>query len=385
MAAKGAKRAYVVVLDGCKPGEIDSGLMPTVKGLRDAGRWYPRASSLPVMETIPNHTMMMTGVRPDRNGVPANHVWDRTEKLERDLDRPTDMTFPTVLERLKAKGIVTGSVLSKEYLHGIFGGKATHEWTPFPVIPVSGHAPDLATMQAALDMIAARDPQLMFINLGDIDRVGHTDLTGTTARAMRQAALASSDQQVKRLVDQLKANGTWATSMVVVLADHSMDWSIPTRVISLTGALGANAGLAGQVQVAQNGGADLVYWTGSAGGRAAAVGKILSIARQTEGVLAAYDVAATPSLRLGPVAGDVLVYCKSGWRFSDPHQASNPIPGNHGHPATAPIPFFISGGHPAVRKAVLPHQAHTVDVAPTVGAFFGLGAPSGGYDGVNRL
>jgi predicted AlkP superfamily pyrophosphatase or phosphodiesterase len=29
---------------------------------------------MPVMETIPNHVMMMTGVRPDRSGVPAHAV-----------------------------------------------------------------------------------------------------------------------------------------------------------------------------------------------------------------------------------------------------------------------------------------------------------------------
>lgn len=384
MAPQGAKRAYVVVLDGCKPGEIDSGLMPTVKGLRDAGRWFPRAASLPVMETIPNHTMMMTGVRPDRNGVPANAVYDRTEKVVRDLDRPTDMTFPTVLERLKEQGVVTGTVLSKEYLFGIFDGKATHQWKPFPVVPVSGHAPDLATMTAALQMIDQHDPQLMFINLGDIDRVGHSDLSGSNLRLLRRTALATADQQVKALVNRLKAKGTWSSSMVIVLADHSMDWSIPTNVVSLVDKLAADSSLAGKVEVAQNGGADLIYWTGAADGRDAAIGRILEIVRAQDGVLSAYDVARTPSLRLGSNAGDVLAYCRAGWRFSDPNVVSNPIPGNHGHPATAPIPFFIGGGHSAIGKAVLPHFAQTVDVTPTVGAFFGLAAPTGGYDGVNR-
>jgi arylsulfatase A-like enzyme len=64
---------------------------------------------------------------------------------------------------------------------------------------------------------------------------------------------------------------------------------------------------------------------------------------------------------------------------------SNPIPGNHGHPATAPIPFLITGGHPAVRRgATSSAAASTVDVAPTVGAFLGLPAPAGGYDGSAR-
>ncbi len=94
-------------------------------------------------------------------------------------------------------------------------------------------------------------------------------------------------------------------------------------------------------------------------------------------------------MRLGPEAGDVVVFCRAGWRFSDPEPAtSNPIPGNHGHPATTPIPFFLSGGHPRVPTGVTRSQRpRTVDVAPTVGEFFGVPAPryAGGYDGRSRL
>ena len=104
-------------------------------------------------------------------------------------------------------------------------------------------------------------------------------------------------------------------------------------------------------------------------------------------MLAAYDrKASRPWLRLGDRAGDVVVWCEAGWRFSDPQQTSNPIPGNHGHPATYPIPFFLSGGHPAVpRRATSSAHARTQDVAPTVAAFFGLDAPRGGWDGRSRL
>jgi arylsulfatase A-like enzyme len=81
-----------------------------------------------------------------------------------------------------------------------------------------------------------------------------------------------------------------------------------------------------------------------------------------------------------------VAYCKAGWRFSDPAPVSNPIPGNHGHPATEPIPFFIAGGSPLVQAGTTSSSlVQTVDVAPTVGRVFGLAAPSGGYDGRSRL
>ena len=74
------------------------------------------------------------------------------------------------------------------------------------------------------------------------------------------------------------------------------------------------------------------------------------------------------------------MFCQAGWRFSDPDPSVNPIPGNHGHPATRAIPFFIGGGSPAAcpkGKASL-GTARTVDVAPTVAALFGVGAPRAG-------
>ena len=380
------KRAYVLVIDGCRPDELDSGLTPNLAALRDGGLHFAQASSMPVMETIPNHVMMMTGLRPDRSGVPANAVFDRELGEVRDLDRPSDLRCDTVIERLNRHGLTTGTVLSKSYLYGIFGGRATHRWEPQPIVPISGHAPDLFTVEAALAMLDELDPHLMFINLGDIDRLGHVDLTGTSLQLARRAALIDTDLQVQRFVDALKAGGRWDDAIVVVLADHSMDWSTPDKVISLSAALEADPLLAGRVQIADNGGADLLYWTGPRRQRDRAVERMRAIARDTEGVLAAWDRRAE-WLRLGPEAGDVVVFCRAGWRFSDPDPiTANPIPGNHGHPATRSIPFFIGGGHPAVpKRTVSSRVARTLDVAPTVASFFRAGRPRGGYDGRSLL
>ncbi|QWC84903.1 alkaline phosphatase family protein [Nocardioidaceae bacterium] len=381
------RRAYVIVLDGCRPDEITSTLMPTTARLQRNGHRFPRARSMPVMETIPNHVMMMTGVRPDRNGVPANAIYDRDEGVVRELDRPSDLRFPTLLQRMNRRGYTTGTVLSKDYLYGIFGTRATHRWEPAPIIPVSGHAPDNFTMDATLAMIEEFDPHLVFVNLGNIDRLGHTDFTGTSLRLARQAALLTTDMQVARLERELKGSGRWDDSLLLFLADHSMDWSLPNKVITLTDDVEADPFLAGRTVVAQNGGADLVTWTGPENARARAVRRIIALAEAQEGVLRAHDIRAEQRrLHLGERGGDVLVYCKAGWRFSDPDPFANPIPGNHGHPATRPIPFFLSGGHPAVpRRRTTSRLVRTIDVAPTVGDFFGMGAPRGGYDGTSRL
>jgi len=377
------KRVYVVVVDGCRPDEITLTQTPQLHALRSQGMHFPNARSLPIMETIPNHTMMMTGVRPDRSGVPANSIYDRAEATVRDMDRPSDLRAPTVLKRLRGLGFTTGSVLSKEYLFGIFGTQATYRWEPEPVLPITEHAPDVATMDATLAMIDSVDPNLVFVNLGDCDRVGHGDVTGTTVAVARRAALLSADEQMGRLVAHLRNTGRWVNAVLVVLADHSMDWSYPDRIVSLAPVFAADPLLAGRVTIAQNGGADLLYWTGSSAQRMAAVSRMRELATATEGVL---SVLAPSRLRLSPLAGDLVAYCKAGWRFSDPAPSSNPIPGNHGHPATEPIPFFIAGGSALVQSGTTSSSlVQTVDVAPTVGRVFGLTAPSGGYDGRSRL
>ncbi len=377
------KRMYVVVVDGCRPDEITAAQTPQMHALRSRGMHFPNARSLPVMETIPNHTMMMTGVRPDRSGVPANSIYDRAEARVRDMDRPSDLRAPTVLRRLRGLGFTTGTVLSKEYLFGIFGTQATYRWEPEPLVPITDHAPDVATMDATLAMIDSVDPNLVFVNLGDCDRVGHGDVTGTTVAAARRAALVSADQQMGRLVTHLRETGRWSTAVVIVLADHSMDWSYPDRIVSLAPVFAADPLLAGRVTIAQNGGADLLYWTGSGAQRTTAISRMRELATGTDGVL---SVLPPSRLRLSPVAGDLVAYCRAGWRFSDPSPVSNPIPGNHGHPATEPIPFFIAGGSPLVQAGTTASSlVQTVDVAPTVGRAFGLTAPSGGYDGRSRL
>ncbi|MEW1920523.1 alkaline phosphatase family protein [Pseudarthrobacter oxydans] len=375
-------RTYVLVVDGCRPDEITTTMTPNLAGLRAVGTNFPAARSLPVMETIPNHVMMMTGVRPDRSGVPANSIFDRAEGTVRDLDRPTDLHFPTLLERMRERGLTTGTVLSKKYLYGIFGTRASYRWEPQPLIPLTGHAPDAATMDALLAMVDGPDPDFVFTNLGDIDRVGHSDLTGTTLRAAREAALTGTDLQIGRLIENLKSTGKWQSSVVIVLADHSMDWSIPTNVVSVDLILQARPELRSSIRIAQNGGADLLYWTGPDADRAAGLAAVEQLVRAHEGVL---SVNSPSALRLGTEAGDLVAYCRAGWRFSDPYVASNPIPGNHGHPATEPIPFFISGGSPlVVAGAVSSEPARTLDVAPTVGSIYQLKSPSGGYDGTAR-
>ncbi|UVE95535.1 alkaline phosphatase family protein [Dietzia sp. B32] len=362
---------YVIVTDGMRPDELNPAQSPTLHRWATEGTRFTAASSVMIAETLPNHAAMVTGVLPARNGVPANTVWDHALGDERTLDRPDDLRAPTVLDRIRTEaGLTTASVLSKDYLHGLFGGRASVQWAPFPLVPITDHSLDWFTVEALKQTITDHAPRMTFVNLGDMDRFGHMDLSGTSLRLARNQAVYNSDHKLWDLEQFLRATGRWERSVLIVLADHGMDWSEPLRLISAAGAIDADPALRGRVGIAQNGGADTFAHLGPAGDRDATLARLREVVGALPGVNRLYDPA---ELDLGDRGGDLVATCHPGWRFSDPTPFSNPIPGNHGHEVTLPIPFFIGGGHRIVRRGgVVDRPVRTLDVAPTVARLFGL-------------
>ena len=111
-----------------------------------------------------------------------------------------------------------------------------------------------------------------------------------------------------------------------------------------------------------------------------------ALALATAGVFQAHVIDQTPSLRLGAEGRRPARVVQGRLAVQRPGPESNPIPGNHGHPATEPIPFFIGGGSPSVKKGVARSaKAHTMDVTPTLATYFGIKAPGTGWEGASRL
>ncbi len=383
----GRLRVYLIALDGLRPDEVTPTLMPNLTALREESAVYASGEAHMIAETLPNHVSMVTGVSGARNGVPANEIWDRQLGAKRYVDRPADVTAPTLFHTLGAAGLTTGSVMSKRYLYTVFEGMADHHWDPQPEVPVSGHAPDTFTTEALLSMVDDHDPDFVFVNLGDIDRSGHSDPTGAILDpAFRTTILLQTDELVGRFVTMLQDSGRWGASVVLFTADHSMDWSLPHRYISLDPVLAADPVTTGRYEIAQNGGADLVYFTGEPADRDTVVARMRELILEVEGVA---SVHAPAELGIDAKAGDVVALCEPGYRFSDTSPWSNPIPGNHGHAVTLPIPVMVTGGVDFIRRGTVIERvtAHNWDMAPTVAWLFGLpearnpGALRRHYDG----
>jgi hypothetical protein len=419
-AAEGPVRVYQVVVDGLRPDEVDR--MPTLAQLAAEGTYYPQARAHMVAETTTNHLSMLTGMYPDRHGMPGNSVPRLAPRVSDDRRYVKADSILTIARR-QAPELRTATIGSKTYVaelakHDRTGDgdqDASRTNTPVTAVPVVDAAFDEETGTEAWLISRELDPDLLFLNLGMVDRAGHVDETGGVIErfpALRQAALQSADLQLRRLVDELQSSGRWERTVFMVTADHSMDWSRRDHALNLAPAFEADELLAGEVVAADNGGACLYALRCPEDPRAPErLARMRELALATEGVDEALYLRANPrdggeahwigrvhpTWRLGELGGDLLVTVAPGWRIghstSTPAMFANPIPGNHGHPVTLPIPFVIAGGYAGIVRQVVeapvevaddaehPALARNIDLAPTAAWLLGLQPPPGGFDG----
>lgn len=431
-------RVYVVVIDGLRPDEITPVEMPFLDSLAQSGTYYTEARSVMVAETIPNHVAMVTGAYPDKNGIVANNfpvvgaddsdiAGGTNESLEAGDPRllRADSVFTTIQQQCPQ--LQAEVVNSKDYLQTIMShdrtgdGQVDADYVFDAIndpafIPGLGLTPDERTLQVARFRSEQTDPDFLFVNLGSVDRVGHIDLTGGVTSplptgsepAARRAQRLATDTELRAFVQSLRDRGIYESTKLIITADHSMDWSLPNRFVSLSPGIAADPLLAGQFVVAQNGGAGLYSLKDRQDPRAGArLAGLRALALAQAGADEALYRLPNPVdggdehavgrahpdwHQTGDRSGDLLLTVQDGYRVTEPSPGtSNPIPGNHGMASTLRIPLIVTGGsgvkaqRPAAASADpdvrSPGQAENVDIAPTVSWLLGVEPPAAGFDG----
>ena len=420
-------RVLHITLDSLHPSEVGP-QTPTLLELKDAGTWYEQARGVMASETLPNHVAMGTGTYPERNGIPGNSgraaPGDTTE-ADPDLGDPAYLQADSFVEAIETScpDLRTVTVLSKAYVHRVFLDDPVDSRFPQELfnIPESDHAPDTSTVAfIEQELLSGASFDYLFANLGDIDRLGHVDATGFArlAPVERQLGIIQTDTLLRGVVETLRGQGLWDSTVLVISSDHSMDYTNPadaSAYVDLAGALEADPRTTGRFLVSENGGAGLVYLRDPG---ATDAHEVLRAAREVlagvPGVLEALhrlpnpldpgaDLDAVhPDWRLAGThrAGEIFVHVEPGHKVSTPLAAgpSNPLPGNHGHAVTRHITMLVTGGWDGLAApssvapsdpdavdtvmlddtAALPEQAEQVDLAPTFGWL--LGVPDPGLD-----
>lgn len=412
----------LLVVDGLRTDEVV--LMSQVSELAEQGTYYPQSRAQMVAETTPNHVSMITGMRSDRHGMPGNDaafVDDNIGLEPRYLQSDTVFT----LARRQVPDLVTVAVTSKTYIvavskhdrdrDGLEDATDTNE--PTVVIPGADFTPDAETASAGIQVSRELNPDFLFLSLGDVDRVGHVDEVGGltadgptgAAPAARFATLLNTDNLIRAFVEDLKDRGVWESTVLIFTADHSMDWSSPDSTVSLAEGIAADPELADEVVFALNGGAGLYSLRRPAHALAGErLRRLREIAVALEGVDEALYTRPNPAdggeehwvgqVRpdwglTGDRTGDLVLTAADGFRVVGDSAFDNPIPGNHGHTVTLPIPVIVSGGAPIVARQRIvaapdlgpadrdPGQAENIDTGTTVAWLLGLNPPPGGFDG----
>jgi ectonucleotide pyrophosphatase/phosphodiesterase family member 5 len=421
-AEAGSVRVYLVVVDGLRPDQVER--MPQLAELAEQGTFYTAARAGMVAETGPNHTAMVTGMRAARNGHPGNAVPGLPDNIGEDPRYLKADSLFTLAER-QAPDYVTASVNAKTYVvntqrHDRTASEehdADSVYDP-PFTEPDDSARDSFTGPEGVRVSRELDPDLLFWNLGDVDRAGHIDVSGGlfegvdvdgTEPALQSVALQQADSMIRNMVTELTDSGRWEQTVFIVTADHSMDWSFADRFVDLADAFETDDLLADEVVTAVNGGACL-YALRSPDDPDADVRlrRMREIALATDGVRDALYIRPNPADGgevhwvgrvhpqwglLGDYTGELIVTVEQGWRIGHGGMGSNPIPGNHGHPQTLPVPVIVGGGWDGVRRQrIEPNgepaltdeadgQARNIDLAPTAAWLLGLNPPPGGFDG----
>ena len=369
--------------------------------------------------TWPNHTSIVTGVRPERHGVLANGVLVRgatnvpvivdPRRDKSDLVRvptiydaahvaklttaeinwpctrgaPTlDDSFPDVPEavanstprlrtELVAAGIL-GDETDKTFSAGSVVGR-DHLWT-----------------EAACHVIQQRKPNLLFLHLLNVDATHHSlgpqSPAGYTANAFADAC-------VSRVVAALDAAGIRQQTTLFIVADHGFAMTpkaiLPNVLLRQAGLLQAERGklTEARVNVVPEGGIGLVYCN-DRGTLAEDRRRVLELFAGKEGVAEVLDpeqfaAHGLPHPREYDQAPDLVLVAKDGYGVSGSAEGETFVAtntegrislGSHGllSRSTKMNALCVISGRGIQRGAKI-EKAENIDLAPTIGRLLGLG------------
>ena len=357
----------LVSIDGFRADYLQRGKTPVLSALAAQGVHAAMRPSFPSL-TFPNHYTLVTGLTPDHNGVvdntmddpaighftEANSVdprwWEQGEPLWVTADN---------------QGLRTATMFwpgSDRVIHG----RQPDYWKAYDKKFL---ADDRVTQVLAwLDLAADQRPVFVTLYFDLVDTQGHR--YGPEA-VETDAALASTDAALGRLVDGLKARGLFDRANLIVTADHGMADTSDDRLVFIddvaggaaaikTATAGASAGLALTPQASKDTLAKLLAFRGHA--------------RCWEKA----DIPAPLKYGKNPRVPPIVCLADPGWYITTHARVHGSInKGSHGYDPRAPemAAVFVAEG-PAFKRGLAMPAFDNVDVQPLMARLLNLKAPT---------
>lgn len=233
LAAQAAPRPPVIIIsiDGFRADYLDRGLTPTLSALAQGGlSTHVMRPSFPSV-TFPNHYAIITGLRPDRNGIVDNIMVDAARPGETFTMATKDRFWWDQAEPVwvsaERAGLPTATLFWPGSETDIRGIRPTR-WLPFDHAMTSRARVD--QLFAWLDDPKYPRPAFMTLYFDEVDTAGH--LFGPDTSPGLATALSNVDAAVARLRDGLAARRLTNVNLVIV-ADHGMAPIAPERIVWL--------------------------------------------------------------------------------------------------------------------------------------------------------
>jgi len=195
----------IISIDGLRPDVLLRADAPHIHQLCHEGTFTFWARSTPASITLPTHVSMLTGVTPEKHAI----LWNG----DLPLSEPVYPTAPTIFELAKKAGRTTAMVAGKSKF-SVLDKPGTLD---FKYIPNEKKSDDADVTSNALRILHEHRPELMFVHLPGVDKVGHAKGWGTPEQL---AAVAYADQCVGQIIDQLRELDLNRRTLLIVTADH---------------------------------------------------------------------------------------------------------------------------------------------------------------------
>lgn len=295
-AAERDRHVVVVCIDGLASFLLDDpkAPLPTVRKLAREGS--VAAGGMKVSNpsiTWPNHSSMITGVRPEKHGVLANGALVRGAPglptvVDGKRDQHNLIRVPTIFEATKASGLTAAEInwpctrgskslvdsfpdvpdqvdhMTPRLRQELVAAGILKDDTQKTFMADSVVGRDLVWTDAACHVIKERKPNLLFVHLLNCDSTHHLlgpqTPAGYTANAFADACLA-------KIVDAIEDAGIADKTTICVVADHGFTMTPkairPNVILRQQKLLTVTAGKIGdaRIHVVPEGGIGLVYCT----------------------------------------------------------------------------------------------------------------------------
>jgi predicted AlkP superfamily pyrophosphatase or phosphodiesterase len=237
---------FIVCIDGYQPEDINRYLSPNVWQLtQENATVYQEARSVPVCNSVPSVTAILTGYYSDHSGIVGSYTLDRAEERLHPFKNPHDLQVKTIFEIIKKArpDLQTAAFYGFQDLADLFNSSdnrtfndlsddrfaANYHWggkkallnftDPLAwIFDLFVGAPDEITMAKAIDLSKAKDPDIFYIHLAGVDFIRHAyDIHSPQS----VTSVMQADKEIGHLVSYLKESGKWDSSVIIITADHS--------------------------------------------------------------------------------------------------------------------------------------------------------------------